>query len=225
MSEEKKYKDIELRSEKVRNIVGKVPPRLLRIGISIISAVILLVLLLAYTIPYPQYYTTDITIAAKPYIDKIRAPISGIYYRNTEDSSLGIIISTDSVISIRSRTKDLVINDLDSTPVNKNDIIAITSNNLYSLWGKCKIPIEEIKNINIGQKVNILISSSESCTTGTIDEIGKILQSDSISNKSYYNVTVKLETNIEAEKLVNSKFKAQMLLSDEPILKRIFYKQ
>jgi hypothetical protein len=54
MSEGKKYKDIELRSEKVRNIVGKVPHTLLRIGITIISIIIVVVLALAYIIPYPE---------------------------------------------------------------------------------------------------------------------------------------------------------------------------
>lgn len=48
-------KDIELRSEKVRNIVGKVPSALLRKGITIISIVIIGVLTGTYFMPYPEY--------------------------------------------------------------------------------------------------------------------------------------------------------------------------
>ncbi len=53
-------RDIELRSEKVRNIVGKIPPVLLRAGTTVISIIILAVLILAYLIPYPEY--RDITV-------------------------------------------------------------------------------------------------------------------------------------------------------------------
>ena len=41
-------KDIELRSEKVRNIIGQIPPRLIRIGITVIFVVILALLSGAY---------------------------------------------------------------------------------------------------------------------------------------------------------------------------------
>ena len=59
---EKKNEAIELRSEKVRNIVGKVPPLLLRMGISVISVIIVLMLTLAYLIPYPEYKDISVTI-------------------------------------------------------------------------------------------------------------------------------------------------------------------
>lgn len=55
-------KDIELRSEKVRSIVGKMPSLLLRMGISIIAGVILVVLGLLYCIPYPQTITVPVSI-------------------------------------------------------------------------------------------------------------------------------------------------------------------
>lgn len=50
---------IELRSEKVRHIIGEIPSRIVRYGITIITIVILGLLAGAYFIPYPE------TISAK----------------------------------------------------------------------------------------------------------------------------------------------------------------
>ena len=50
---------IELRSEKVRHIIGEIPSRIVRYGITIITIVILGLLIGTYFIPYPE------TISAK----------------------------------------------------------------------------------------------------------------------------------------------------------------
>ncbi|QUB77146.1 HlyD family secretion protein [Prevotella melaninogenica] len=50
---------IELRSEKVRHIIGEIPSRIVRYGITVITFVILGLLIGAYFIPYPE------TISAK----------------------------------------------------------------------------------------------------------------------------------------------------------------
>lgn len=48
---------IELRSEKVRRIIGEIPSRIVRYGITIITVVILGLLAGAYFIPYPETVT------------------------------------------------------------------------------------------------------------------------------------------------------------------------
>lgn len=53
-------RNIELRSEKARNIIGKVPPILLRIGTMIITSVVVVILALMYYIPYPQTISLDV---------------------------------------------------------------------------------------------------------------------------------------------------------------------
>ena len=45
---------IELRSEKVRHIIGEIPSGIVRYGITIITIVILVLLVGAYFIPYPE---------------------------------------------------------------------------------------------------------------------------------------------------------------------------
>ena len=45
--------NIELRSEKVRKVIGKIPPFLIRIGTAIITLIMIAFALAFYTIPYP----------------------------------------------------------------------------------------------------------------------------------------------------------------------------
>lgn len=50
---EKESDNIELRSEKVRNVIGKVPPRLVSLGTVIITIIVLALAIAFYKIPYP----------------------------------------------------------------------------------------------------------------------------------------------------------------------------
>ena len=51
---------IELRSEKVRHIIGEIPSRIVRYGITIITIVILGLLVGAYFIPYPEIISAKV---------------------------------------------------------------------------------------------------------------------------------------------------------------------
>lgn len=48
------YNEIELRSEKVRNLLGEIPPSLVRWGTVIIVAIFLALLLVVCFVPYPH---------------------------------------------------------------------------------------------------------------------------------------------------------------------------
>ncbi|WP_321331757.1 HlyD family secretion protein [uncultured Bacteroides sp.] len=53
---------IELRSENVRKIIGKIPPVLIRSGISIIALILVLLMVAAAFIPYPEVLEGKIII-------------------------------------------------------------------------------------------------------------------------------------------------------------------
>ena len=87
------FNNIELRSEKVRNIIGKVPPEIIRTGIGDITVILLILILAAFFIPYPENIKatatvtgTDVTgcIHAK-HKDKIILRLPIIPKFNTED--------------------------------------------------------------------------------------------------------------------------------------------
>lgn len=50
----KEHNDIELRSEKVRNLLGEIPPALVRWGTVIIVAIFLILLLVVCFVPHPH---------------------------------------------------------------------------------------------------------------------------------------------------------------------------
>lgn len=58
----KKERSFELRSEKVRSIVGQIPSSLVRYGITAIGVVLLCLLAVAYFLPYKQVYSGTATI-------------------------------------------------------------------------------------------------------------------------------------------------------------------
>lgn len=63
MKEEKKpERNFELRSEKVRSIVGQIPSSLIRYGITAIGMVLLCLFAVAYYLPYKQVYPGTATI-------------------------------------------------------------------------------------------------------------------------------------------------------------------
>lgn len=57
------YEKIELRSEKVRKIIGQIPPRIIRTGTSILFLVFFLLLAGSYFIPYPE--TVEVNVILK----------------------------------------------------------------------------------------------------------------------------------------------------------------
>ena len=63
MEEEKKQeRSYELRSEKVRSIVGQIPSSLIRYGITAIGMVLLCLFAVAYFLPYKQVYYGTATV-------------------------------------------------------------------------------------------------------------------------------------------------------------------
>ena len=60
--ENKQERSFELRSEKVCSIVGQIPSSLVRYGITVIGAVLLCLLAVAYFLPYKQVYSGTATV-------------------------------------------------------------------------------------------------------------------------------------------------------------------
>ena len=60
--EKKQERSFELRSEKVRSIVGQIPSSLVRYGITAIGAVLLCLFAVAYFLPYKQVYLGTATV-------------------------------------------------------------------------------------------------------------------------------------------------------------------
>lgn len=72
--------DIELLSEKVRNIIGQIPPFLIRSGIGVIAIVMILALAVCYFIPYYETAEGQVTLFSIPESEVYYAPVQGKVY-------------------------------------------------------------------------------------------------------------------------------------------------
>ena len=123
MEEEKQERSFELRSEKVRSIVGQVPSSLTCYGITAIGVVLLCLFVMAYFLPYKQVYSgtaiiqkatittsdsTDITILLR---FENKHPVSVnrqmLYLQTSNGTSVGTIRKLSAVRDTLARQETL----------------------------------------------------------------------------------------------------------------------
>ena len=80
---------IELRSEKVRHIIGEIPTRIVRYGITVITIVILGLLIGAYFIPYPE------TISAKMQMTNAHQGTITVPYKYVNTIAKGMTVNIE----------------------------------------------------------------------------------------------------------------------------------
>ncbi len=80
---------IELRSEKIRHIIGEIPSGIVRYGITIITFVILGLLAGAYFIPYPE------TISAKVQMTSARQGTIAVPYKYVNTLTRGMTVNIE----------------------------------------------------------------------------------------------------------------------------------
>ena len=80
---------IELRSEKVRHIIGEIPSKIVRYGITIITIVILGLLAGAYFIPYPE------TISAKVQMTNAHQGTIAVPYKYVNTIAKGMTMNIE----------------------------------------------------------------------------------------------------------------------------------
>ena len=80
---------IELRSEKVRHIIGEIPSKIVRYGIMVITIVILGLLAGAYFIPYPE------TISAKVQMTNARQGTIAVPYKYVNTLARGMTVNIE----------------------------------------------------------------------------------------------------------------------------------
>ena len=103
---------IELRSEKVRHIIGEIPSGIVRYGITIITIVILGLLAGAYFIPYPETISTRIEIA-----DRRQGTVAIPYqYVNTVKKGMNVSIELEGYDTEMYGVTNGTITAISSTP-------------------------------------------------------------------------------------------------------------
>jgi len=131
---EKQIENLELRSERVRNIIGQVPPKLVRYGTILVTFIIVLLFLAAYFIPYPETLTNKghITVTPNQTYVQVLVPYK---YINSIQQGMEVIVTIESNVNSKSQ---LIVSSIDRHIQNINGThyflvyIGIENSNLNS---------------------------------------------------------------------------------------------
>ena len=111
------YKDIELRSEEVQEVMNRVPPSILRYGIGILAAIMGVLLVGSALFRYPETVTMEVTVTTQTppaYIKSMsHGRIERLYVRNGERVEKGALLAvlentadTEDILVLRQRLDD-----------------------------------------------------------------------------------------------------------------------
>jgi len=213
---------IELRSEKVRNIIGKVPSVLFRYGIFIISISIFIVLFLLYTISIPRYISVPIKLHSIPHIMTTKSENSGII--RLEYSTNHKAFKGQYLMSIESPNKKEKIysnesgycfyNCKDYEFVEKNSILnVIIPDSILELYGIGFISAHEKDVLKEGMPISIKI--------GPENLVGNIKKIYPIQDNKEYKVEFLFQNYkdfVKFDFLLQEEYIANILISNKPIL-------
>ncbi len=166
-------KSVELRSEKVRSIIGEVPPVLLRKGIAIIAIVIAVAFVIANLLTFPETIPLRVNIIGMPENEIIKAPDAGIieliaFDHIKQGQVIGFLRTKDgTLVDIHANTSGTLIPNCEKNSfLNKDDIISAVIPDVQKLYATGYINSKKIHEVKSGQRVKIELQGSR-------DRIGK----------------------------------------------------
>lgn len=211
---------IELRSEKVSNIMGQIPSRLIRYGMLLIIIIILMIFSIAYILPYKETLPLIVSIKTNSQVKIIRTLTSGkCILVNSNDTvsaneTLNYIISSDSLYKITAPISGKLIRNITNDEyVNCNKVLYIIKSKYYYQYGESIISSELIHKIKIGYKVILKMHNME--IIGYVKDIHPI--TDGNNNKIIISF---IDSNTVLQP--NKNYSAEIGLSNISLLKKFF---
>ncbi|MDR2127324.1 MAG: HlyD family efflux transporter periplasmic adaptor subunit [Prevotellaceae bacterium] len=219
MNSEKK--NIELRSEKVRNIIGKVPPVFIRYGIGIVAVSLLVLFVISIIIPYRETVKLSITVHSKPNADLIKSTHSGTVIIDTsgsqKDSVQAYLQTANSIDTIcKCAVKNILFSVNNKQFVSENEILFIVnSTDNYEIFGIADITKDDTKKIHKGQTVNIIADDMN--VEGTVSDIYAI-------NPEQTRYRLKINISVPNNMYFDSKYQGIITVSEKSLFLKIFGK-
>ena len=157
--EEKQERSFELRSEKVRSIVGQVPSSLTYYGITAIGIVLLCLFVMAYFLPYKQVYSGTAIIK--------EAPIT-----TSDSTDINILLRFDNKQPVNVNRQILYLQTSNGTSVGTIRKLSIVRDTLARQETLCRFKTTEIQPLQ-NQTVDFkLVVSSSSLLQKLLGNIG-----------------------------------------------------
>lgn len=219
-----KQNDIELRSEKIRGVIGRIPNILVRIGIGVISITVLSVLLLLFFLPYSSYLEEKIELYSEPdYYIKQELSDGKISYNSIEYVGKGeeiykLFQNSDTIVSISPIEGNISFLCENNTNILKGTVICkITPLKVKNIFGIIYIPSNKIDYLYIGKQIDVFINSQ--LKIGYVEKIYPISQ---LNDSHCIRVNVKIDCDkSDFTKQMTTTGQAKILITDKPFLKRI----
>ena len=157
--EEKQERSFELRSEKVRSIVGQVPSSLTYYGITAIGIVLLCLFVMAYFLPYKQVYSGTAIIK--------EAPIT-----TSDSTDMNILLRFDNKQPVNVNRQILYLQTSNGTSVGTIRKLSTVRDTLARQETLCRFKTTEIQPLQ-NQTVDFkLVVSSSSLLQKLLGNIG-----------------------------------------------------
>jgi len=228
--------NIELRSRKARNIIGKVPSKLVRIGISVISFVFLILVFGSYYFKYPNIYITESTIKTIPNISSVNATQSAkiVYLRQDKQEvqmgdTIAVLYSTKSIDTLIAEINGHLYISGENNVSKGNTIYYIVPSVIKNYYSEFFIPYKLKDKFDSSTRINFEIKGYPKSKYGSIK--GDSLQIYSMpikkDNVLYLRVSVLLldklitNQNMEIQYHPNLNSEASIQTGEKSILDRI----
>ena len=164
---EDKDENIELRSDKVRSIIGQIPPWIIRSGISVILLVIIALLVGSYYFKYPYTITTTVEFVKRDnsFIGIVEIPANEI---SKIEKGQEVEIYFENVKNLNGLVFKTTLNEV------RNKVEITNKKGIY------KAEIDKIENLNITENTNgkAIIKTEEISFFERIIKPFKVLKTD-----------------------------------------------
>lgn len=244
MNEEDK---IELRSEEFQEVLGGVPPWILRWGITGLAFVVVLLLAGSAVFKYPDTISAQVTLTGSTPPAAVVARSSGklkeLFVSDNRNVNAGEYLA---VIDNPANTEDVQLLKayLDSLNMDNDSFYWIENQNVqagetvfttiptgsFQLIGKAALPVARSGKVKIGQKVNIRLENFPENEFGILR--GKVQNISLVPSQSgetiYYTVEIRLPEGLlttyqkKLPYLPNMQGRADVITEDMSLLSRLF---
>lgn len=219
-----KQNDIELRSEKIRRVIGRIPNILVRIGTGVISITVICVLLLLFFLPYSTYIEEDIELYSEPnYYIKRELNGGQIFYNSIEYVSEGeeiykLFQNSDTITSVSPIEGNISFLCENNTNILKGAVVCkITPLKVKNIFGIIYIPSNKIDYFCEGKQIDVFINSQ--LEIGYVEKIYPISQ---MGDSHCIRIKIKINCNkSNFTRQMPTTGQAKILITDKPFLKRI----
>jgi|GEM_PF-1377692 len=219
---EKKDRSIELRSEKVRNIIGQIPPVLIRSGTLIICVVLLVLLAISAFIPYRETISIQVKIGASPEACYIRSPEDGFFVSDSipvaidAGAIIGYIICKDSIEKIISPVKgEFLMNVRNMESLSKGTLLCAVISKEQACFGFAEVSTDNYHKIREGNKI-VMALSRDKMVEGIIEKVYPL--SD---NQNSHTVKIAFdERALPDRQAIGTVYNGKVILRDTPVLKK-----